>query len=181
MGNYGSREANSQAESAGPAQAAGGGAAAAGGECPVPAEFRSQVYRNPAVYNVYNQRIDDAAASKEGGSLAGLLGQNVLDPRNMMPLEPNQQPCPGQKKLLSTERVQSNIPKGGTDTTWSYPSPQMFFNGGWHVVLAARLSHAAACRCCCPRAAIAFGALPCNRGVSQPAPSCTHPAVPLQP
>ena len=45
-----------------------------------------------------------------------------------MPLEPNQQPCPGQKKLLSTDRVTSNIPKGGTEATWVYPSPQMFFN-----------------------------------------------------
>ena len=26
------------------------------------------------------------------------------------------------------QRVQSNIPKAGTDSTWLYPSPQMFFN-----------------------------------------------------
>lgn len=26
------------------------------------------------------------------------------------------------------ERVKSNIPKGGTDDTWLYPSPQMFYN-----------------------------------------------------
>ncbi|KIY96184.1 cytochrome c heme-lyase, partial [Monoraphidium neglectum] len=45
-----------------------------------------------------------------------------------MPLAPNQQPCPGQRRLLSTERIESNIPKGGTSETWVYPSPQMFFN-----------------------------------------------------
>ena len=36
---------------------------------------------------------------------------------------------PGQRKLLSTDRINSNIPKGGTDSTWLYPSPQMFYNG----------------------------------------------------
>ena len=45
-----------------------------------------------------------------------------------MPSEPNQQPFPGQQKLLSVERIQSSIPKGGTKQTWLYPSPQMFFN-----------------------------------------------------
>lgn len=34
----------------------------------------------------------------------------------------------GQKVPISTARVQSNIPKGGTDSTWLYPSPQMFLN-----------------------------------------------------
>lgn len=58
-------------------------------------------------YNVYNQPID---------------------PRNNMPASANQAPFPGQKVLLSTERIQSNIPKGGTESTWVYPSPQMFYN-----------------------------------------------------
>lgn len=53
----------------------------------------------------------------------------TIDPRNNMPLEPKQQPVPGQKKYISTYRLQSNIPKGGTETTWLYPSPQMFYNG----------------------------------------------------
>ena len=51
------------------------------------------------------------------------------DPRNNMPVEPNQQPYPGQRKPISTERVVSSIPKGGTEATWVYPSPQMFYNG----------------------------------------------------
>ncbi|CAK4621347.1 hypothetical protein LEN26_021226 [Aphanomyces euteiches] len=59
------------------------------------------------VYNVYSQEID---------------------PTNMMPYNPNQEPKEGQKFPLSTNRVQSTIPKGGTDGTWSYPSEQMFFN-----------------------------------------------------
>ena len=60
-----------------------------------------------------------------------------------MPVEPNQRPYPGQRKPISTARVQSTIPKGGTNTTWLYPSPQMFYNGargiityqwgGWHL------------------------------------------------
>jgi len=53
---------------------------------------------------------------------------------NMMPA-PNQRPAPDQPFPLSTERVVSNIPKAGTDETWVYPSPQMFWNAmlrkGW--------------------------------------------------
>lgn len=82
--------------------------------CPVPESLRVK-----AVYNVYNQRIDELAPAKT----------EILDPSNNMPAEPNQQPSPGQKKLLSTQRVVSNIPKGNTESTWVYPSPQMFFNG----------------------------------------------------
>jgi cytochrome c heme-lyase len=101
-------------------------AAAAQSRCPVP-----EGYRNPAIYNVYSQRINDPAAQQSCPSpLSALQGTDLLDPKNNMPLEANQQPCPGQRKPLSTERVQSTIPKGGTDSTWLYPSPQMFFNGG---------------------------------------------------
>lgn len=82
--------------------------------CPVPESLRVK-----AVYNVYNQRIDELPLAKT----------DVLDPSNNMPAEPNQQPSPGQKKLISTQRVVSNIPKGNTESTWVYPSPQMFFNG----------------------------------------------------
>ena len=81
------------------------------------------------MYNVYNQRINDPACP---------IAAPQIDPRNMMPLEPNQQPSPGQRQLISTQRVQSNIPKGGTDGTWLYPSPQMFYNGAQ-----GRLVHAA--------------------------------------
>ena len=58
------------------------------------------------VYNVYSQ---------------------VIDPANQMP-PPNQAMAPGQTEPLPVERVQSTIPKGGTDSTWLYPSPQMFYN-----------------------------------------------------
>ena len=92
--------------------------------CPVP-----EKYRNQAVYNVYNQRIDSSNGSQTSDPLAVLRGTDIIDPRNNMPLEANQQPCPGQRKPLPTDRMQSNIPKGGTNSTWLYPSPQMFFNG----------------------------------------------------
>jgi len=52
-----------------------------------------------------------------------------IDPTNHMPAVANQLPAPTQTIELSTERVQSNIPKGGTEgETWTYPSPQMFYN-----------------------------------------------------
>lgn len=59
------------------------------------------------VYNVYSQEIN---------------------PANMMP-SLAQKPAPGQTKPLSTHRVQSSIPKGGTEKeTWLFPSPQQFYN-----------------------------------------------------
>ncbi len=58
------------------------------------------------VYNVYSQ---------------------VIDPTNMMP-PPNQSMAPGQEEPLPVARVSSTIPKGGTEGTWLYPSPQMFYN-----------------------------------------------------
>lgn len=86
-------------------------------------------YKNPAIYNVYGQRINDPGNPLPKGPLSSVTGFDVLDPKNNMPLEPNQLPCPGQRKPLSTDRAASTIPKGGTESTWQYPSPQMVFNG----------------------------------------------------
>ena len=63
---------------------------------------------DPKVYNVYSQPID---------------------PKNNMPVHANNLPSSNQSSNLSTHRERSTIPKGGTDTgTWTYPSPQMFWN-----------------------------------------------------
>lgn len=53
-----------------------------------------------------------------------------IDKNNQMPSNPNQLPAPGQQGNISTNRVSSSISKGGTTegTTWTYPSPQMFYN-----------------------------------------------------
>jgi cytochrome c heme-lyase len=52
----------------------------------------------------------------------------ILNPLNMMPELP-QSAAAGQKKLLSTEREVSSIPKTGADNSkWEYPSPQQFFH-----------------------------------------------------
>ena len=95
----------------------------------------------PAVYNVYNQRIDaqgkqhksEAEKRKESNfrsiwNLGWGGGSGAIDSKNNMPLEANQQPSVGQLKPLSVDREPSTIPKGGTESTWTYPSPQMFFN-----------------------------------------------------
>jgi cytochrome c heme-lyase len=76
-------------------------------------------------------RVELTGNGVEGG--AGLrkadgAGFLTLDPSNNMPVEANQKPALGQKGFISTQRVVSNIPKGGTTTTWTYPSPQMFYN-----------------------------------------------------
>lgn len=78
--------------------------------CPVKHESTSSsgsTEPTPEVYNVYGQRID---------------------PTNMMPYNPNQDPNDAQRYPLPQDRVQSTIPKGGTEGTWLYPSEQMFFN-----------------------------------------------------
>lgn len=71
-----------------------------GGWCPV---------KKQPQYNVYSQPID---------------------PTNQMPSVANQLPSPFQSESLSTDRKASTIPKGNaeTGTTWTYPSPQMFYN-----------------------------------------------------
>uniref|UniRef100_A0A7S3QEP1 Holocytochrome c-type synthase n=1 Tax=Chaetoceros debilis TaxID=122233 RepID=A0A7S3QEP1_9STRA len=52
-----------------------------------------------------------------------------IDPKNNMPAVANQLPNPHQSEKLDTIRVKSKIPKGGSDEdTWTYPSPQMFYN-----------------------------------------------------
>mmetsp|Transcript_4763 Transcript_4763/g.5551 ORF Transcript_4763/g.5551 Transcript_4763/m.5551 type:complete len:297 (-) Transcript_4763:176-1066(-) len=87
------------------------------------------------VYNVYNQQINKAA-QPESSANSPFLGlrksdgdvDGNLDPTNNMPVVANQLPAPGQKQVLSTSRVESTIPKGGTAATWVYPSPQMFYN-----------------------------------------------------
>lgn len=86
-------------------------------------------YKNPNVYNVYGQRVNDPSAPIPASPLRSIQGADILDPKNNMPLEANQLPYPGQRKPLSTDRVSSSIPKGGTFGTWQYPSPQMVFNG----------------------------------------------------
>jgi cytochrome c heme-lyase len=94
-------------------------------ECPVKPE-----YRNPAIFNVYGQRVNDPdAPPTPSNPLQALSSTDLLDPKNNMPLEANQQPCPGQRKLLSVDRAASSIPKGGTAASWLFPSPQMVFNG----------------------------------------------------
>ncbi|EKX43298.1 hypothetical protein GUITHDRAFT_73289, partial [Guillardia theta CCMP2712] len=77
-----------------------GGGGGGGDGCPVR-------YKNNKVYNVYGEAID---------------------PTNMMPAKAQQLPSPGQAAPLSQHRVQSGIAKGGTDSTWVYPSEQMFYN-----------------------------------------------------
>lgn len=60
-----------------------------------------------------------------------------MDPTNNMPVvnptnvARNSLPAPGQNVALPTERVVSTIPKvagGDEKATWTYPSPQMFYN-----------------------------------------------------
>ena len=72
---------------------------------------------------------DNNNNKKDGSSLPYNVYSQQISPTNQMPLNPNQRPAPFQQTELSTKRVQSSIPKGNTDQeTWTYPSPQMFYN-----------------------------------------------------
>lgn len=78
----------------------------------------------------YMSRHKQPTASKEeAATVYDVYGQE-LSKANLMPATPNQLPSPGQKDLLSTDREKSSIPKSGgrAHETWTYPSPQMFYN-----------------------------------------------------
>ncbi|PAV84123.1 hypothetical protein WR25_27240 [Diploscapter pachys] len=64
------------------------------------------------------------------------LGHDTINPLNNELEHPNQKPAPDQPFSLPISREKSTIPKAGTDSdTWTYPSPQMFWNAmlkkGW--------------------------------------------------
>lgn len=105
-------------------------------------------FTGPA-YDVYARRIDKGEASSSSSSSSASACPILedprtggFDPRNNMPRLPSQEPCAGQRLPLSTSRAASSIPKAGVavvspetgeridggDVTWTYPSPQMFFN-----------------------------------------------------
>lgn len=77
-----------------------------------------------------------------GASAGGCpVGHDKLSPLNQELEHPNQKPAPDQPFALPTERQKSSIPKvcptfygilfvqaGSSNETWTYPSPQMFWN-----------------------------------------------------
>lgn len=81
-------------------------------ECPVFSEIEVQ--------NVYKEWLKRDSNSEANGGLRE---------ENKIPLGLRNKPMEGQNKPLSTHRETSTIPKGDTESTWTYPSPQMFFNG----------------------------------------------------
>ncbi len=119
VGNFFSRNKHTAVEAADSSATTSPSSAEPVSACPVKASKKNNAPSNGSAcpvksdsskvqYNVYSQPID---------------------PTNNMPSVANQLPGPMQNEALSTERVQSSIPKGGSDgATWTYPSPQMFYN-----------------------------------------------------
>nr|DBA44782.1 TPA_exp: holocytochrome c synthase [Nothoceros vincentianus] len=97
---------------------------------------QSGKYKNPHVYDVYGRRIEQQSKAGPGSDVwvmpsflyYGSDGPEEINPANRMPKYANQAPAPGQREALSKYRQTSSIPKGGTEETWVYPSPQMFYN-----------------------------------------------------
>ncbi|CAD6192458.1 unnamed protein product [Caenorhabditis auriculariae] len=76
------------------------------------------------------------AQSSNDGCGGCPVGADKVNPLNNEMEHPNQKPAPDQPFTLPTERQKSTIPKAGTENeTWTYPSPQMFWNAmlkkGW--------------------------------------------------
>ncbi|KAK6188465.1 hypothetical protein SNE40_004634 [Patella caerulea] len=85
--------------------------------------------------NTYPSECPMSQAAKPASECPMNKSSDAIDPTNMMP-PPNQRPAPDQPFTLPTDRVQSSIPKAGTeDEKWVYPSQQMFWNAmlrkGW--------------------------------------------------
>lgn len=95
--------------------------------CPV--NHKSMSKEQVAAYMSSKKKEKDAKEAKASSTVYDVYGQE-LDRANLMPSTPNQLPSPGQQQPLSTDRVKSFIPKAGEDgeETWTYPSPQMFYN-----------------------------------------------------
>ncbi|VDK78783.1 unnamed protein product [Cylicostephanus goldi] len=95
-------------------------AAATGGECP-----NHKVKKEP-------EPEACSGCPVEGGSINPMNNAKF----SFQELEhPNQKPAPDQPFPLPKEREKSTIPRAGTTETWTYPSPQMFWNAmlkkGW--------------------------------------------------
>jgi cytochrome c heme-lyase len=99
-----------------------------GGGCPVrhapdsKKKLSSSASSQHPEYNVYAQPLESSSSSG-------------IDTTNQMPTGiKNQLPSVTQQQALSTHRVSSTIPKGGgsdngeEEKTWTYPSPQQFYN-----------------------------------------------------
>ena len=84
--------------------------------------------KNSSTTTTSDKSTESKCPVKKGSTLFNVYSQPI-DPKNNMPANPNQLPREGQRRPIETSRVKSSIPKGGTDDdTWTYPSPQMFYN-----------------------------------------------------
>lgn len=102
-----------------------------GDRCPVDHKnmTEEQISAHMSSHKARAEKTDQTNPTPNKSTVYDVYGQE-LDRANLMPSTPNQLPSPGQKQPLSTDRVKSTIPKAGDqpDETWTYPSPQMFYN-----------------------------------------------------
>lgn len=110
-------------------------------EAPVPVE-RGKVNHDQvieatvALSSMYSECPQAAGEADDGCPMKASekAASEVIDYDNMMP-PPNQRPSSDQPFALSTERVESTIPRASTGKNWVYPSEQMFWNAmqrkGW--------------------------------------------------
>lgn len=124
-GPAGARESSSESS-----QSNGAPAASSSDTSICPVDHKNMTKEEIAAYWSSKKKERHQKDQEAAETVYDVYGQE-LDKANMMPSTPNQLPAPGQKQPLSTDRIKSSIPKGGGDKkgqTWTYPSPQMFFN-----------------------------------------------------
>lgn len=98
--------------------------------CPVKHEEESQPSGCPVKHNNIPLLAKGCPMKKKKEPMEYNVYSEPIDPTNQMPTVANQLPSALQSESLSTERKCSTIPKGNAEsgTTWTYPSPQMFYN-----------------------------------------------------
>ncbi|KAK6054746.1 cytochrome c/c1 heme lyase [Cooperia oncophora] len=109
-------------------------------ECPKHAEHGGTVFTSEAERLRHARRSmaavggDQGECPKSGGGCP-VNADGGVNPLNNELEHPNQKPAPDQPFPLPLKREKSTIPKAGTNDTWTYPSPQMFWNAmlkkGW--------------------------------------------------
>ena len=114
------------------------GAKSGAGGCPVCPSARAAMMPQPASGSakqrakaagcpMHNDEEKDDAQAQAKAPVYNVYSQKI-NPENQMPVNPNNFPAEGQSRSISVVRKHSTIPKGGTQGTWTFPSPQMFYN-----------------------------------------------------
>eukprot|EP00276_Gloeochaete_wittrockiana_P022285 CAMPEP_0184341810 /NCGR_PEP_ID=MMETSP1089-20130417/10417_1 /TAXON_ID=38269 ORGANISM="Gloeochaete wittrockiana, Strain SAG46.84" /NCGR_SAMPLE_ID=MMETSP1089 /ASSEMBLY_ACC=CAM_ASM_000445 /LENGTH=360 /DNA_ID=CAMNT_0026670309 /DNA_START=75 /DNA_END=1157 /DNA_ORIENTATION=- len=99
------------------------------GKCPVDHSSQNKTDSNLLDFVAKQMNKQELKVKKEPLLAPSSVEEDdLVDPKNMMPVNPRQRPHPEQTFPLTTDRVLSSIPKNEKNDVWVYPSEQMFYN-----------------------------------------------------